>query len=97
MYVQKILGPTPEEDYLPCQRRYPAKQRGKNFMIKLMMTILQMMTTAVYGQQLWQQESADIFDTASDTIHNICGLEIDNMQGDASLQQIPVWRRKTMN
>ena len=73
-------------------------------MISLMMTILKMMAVAC-AQQVWQQDFSfpvmrkfsQIYQPEGDTIDNTCGLEINNMQGDPSLQQIPVWRRKTID
>ena len=72
-------------------------------MMTIVMTILKMMA-ATCVQQVWRQIFATTMSMFSqrqqpecDIIDNTCGLEIDNMQGDPSLQQIPVWRRKTID
>ena len=51
----------------------------------------------VYGQLWWQGSSDDTSEQASDTIKETCIVEVDNMQTNTSIQQVPVWRRKMIN
>ena len=93
--VRKSLNHLVEENsLLPSRRKYTNRRWG-NIVIQIIVTILQVIIAMTCGQW-WQESSGNISDLASDTME-ISSVEIDNMQTNTSIQQVPLWRRKMVN